>query len=774
MDLIPAHRPHELQVILRTRDHAALYDPSSNSLSMQSRLPLSSTYSQSSALARVRQGSAGQQAIPFYPPSTAHPALSDGAESDNDDGAAPIVPQSVLCPACLRPLPTSPPIEDAGHADRFDRDTPAYIAPNYFRLLAQASSVPGNGTDTRPPSPPLGHRRFVDSGDSSRCATPEIDAGYTSPRGSGASASGSQPLGPGTEADGYYARFFVEIKKLGRGARGTVFLCQHVLNGNKLGRYAIKKIPVGDHAESLLKSLNEVHLMESLHHPHLIHYQHAWIESCQVSAFAPRVPTLHVLMMAANGGSLADWVSARSGEAANASPRPSNANSPAASGRGATAGGESSNRSSAQPSRARLEKLKAAVRQRRAQREAAQVGGDQRSAAAIGANTVLPASFASGVDSGVGVHLLRDDEIYSLMHDMTSGLGFLHDRGILHLDIKPGNVLLHWDDDALIPRAMLSDFGSSMLLHDNWTRQRSGHTGTMEYMSPETLTTDPSTGKLSELSSKADIWSLGMILHLLLFFHLPYSQVDDVDRLRDEMLAYRGFNRASMSSQGTALRRQRPAKLIRLLERLLNLDPAKRPNCHEILQILASGPEPADEDAAAELLALYRRRSPFEEWSPSSPTESGGDRVGAPAAPVSRLPRRLSLGPGPEGVSSRSGSGLMLRRIRQRGAQSQLGDAIADAIWIATGIELDPIFVRILLAVVLCVGKCLSLDLVCFRHGERAAVATWYPVFTLALSDVAVSAISKPYSLDLAITSTLLSLHIALLLSARSVLCVTV
>ncbi|SPO37878.1 related to IKS1 - putative serine/threonine kinase [Pseudozyma flocculosa] len=702
MDLIPAHRPHELQVILRTRDHAALYDPSSNSL---------------------------------------------------------------------------PPIEDAGHADRFDRDTPAYIAPNYFRLLAQASSVPGNGTDTRPPSPPLGHRRFVDSGDSSRCATPEIDAGYTSPRGSGASASGSQPLGPGTEADGYYARFFVEIKKLGRGARGTVFLCQHVLNGNKLGRYAIKKIPVGDHAESLLKSLNEVHLMESLHHPHLIHYQHAWIESCQVSAFAPRVPTLHVLMMAANGGSLADWVSARSGEAANASPRPSNANSPAASGRGATAGGESSNRSSAQPSRARLEKLKAAVRQRRAQREAAQVGGDQRSAAAIGANTVLPASFASGVDSGVGVHLLRDDEIYSLMHDMTSGLGFLHDRGILHLDIKPGNVLLHWDDDALIPRAMLSDFGSSMLLHDNWTRQRSGHTGTMEYMSPETLTTDPSTGKLSELSSKADIWSLGMILHLLLFFHLPYSQVDDVDRLRDEMLAYRGFNRASMSSQGTALRRQRPAKLIRLLERLLNLDPAKRPNCHEILQILASGPEPADEnaqDAAAELLALYRRRSPFEEWSPSSPTESGGDRVGAPAAPVSRLPRRLSLGPGPEGVSSRSGSGLMLRRIRQRGAQSQLGDAIADAIWIATGIELDPIFVRILLAVVLCVGKCLSLDLVCFRHGERAAVATWYPVFTLALSDVAVSAISKPYSLDLAITSTLLSLHIALLLSARSVLCVTV
>ena len=34
-----------------------------------------------------------------------------------------------------------------------------------------------------------------------------------------------------------------------------------------------------------------------------------------------------------------------------------------------------------------------------------------------------------------------------------------------------------------------------------------------------------------------------MILHLLLFFSLPYSQVDDVDQLRTEMLAYRGFKR---------------------------------------------------------------------------------------------------------------------------------------------------------------------------------------------------------------------------------------
>ena len=45
--------------------------------------------------------------------------------------------------------------------------------------------------------------------------------------------------------DGYYSRFFKEMTSLGRGMSGSVFLCQHVLNGNHLGYFACKKIPVG-------------------------------------------------------------------------------------------------------------------------------------------------------------------------------------------------------------------------------------------------------------------------------------------------------------------------------------------------------------------------------------------------------------------------------------------------------------------------------------------------------------------------------------------------
>lgn len=45
--------------------------------------------------------------------------------------------------------------------------------------------------------------------------------------------------------EGYYEKFFVEQQKLGRGFRGSVFHCIHMLDGVQLGTFAVKKIPVG-------------------------------------------------------------------------------------------------------------------------------------------------------------------------------------------------------------------------------------------------------------------------------------------------------------------------------------------------------------------------------------------------------------------------------------------------------------------------------------------------------------------------------------------------
>lgn len=54
----------------------------------------------------------------------------------------------------------------------------------------------------------------------------------------------------------------------------------------------------------------------------------------------------------------------------------------------------------------------------------------------------------------------------------------------------------------------------------------------LEYTSPESLRS-PDTGILHQVDSKADLWSLGMILHKLLFFRLPYQWASTNDRPQD-------------------------------------------------------------------------------------------------------------------------------------------------------------------------------------------------------------------------------------------------
>jgi serine/threonine protein kinase len=48
---------------------------------------------------------------------------------------------------------------------------------------------------------------------------------------------------------------------------------QHVLDGNPLGHFAVKKIAVGESHSYLLKILREVRLLERLHHPNIVTYQ---------------------------------------------------------------------------------------------------------------------------------------------------------------------------------------------------------------------------------------------------------------------------------------------------------------------------------------------------------------------------------------------------------------------------------------------------------------------------------------------------------------------
>ncbi|KAH6901000.1 other/IKS protein kinase [Coprinopsis sp. MPI-PUGE-AT-0042] len=611
MALVPSSES-EWQPILHSSNQVVLYNPQSHALTIGQR---SSLPPESSVIATRRT----QPTCPYCKQHL--PTLTTGPESPLED------------------------VEDDIFEDfeDFHDDDPAYDsrAANYFQLLAIS-----NETNSRPSSPP----------------------GVLGGEGSG-SPSSSTFLAE-QMAEGYFQRFFQEEYKLGMGANGSVYLCQHMLDGNPLGHFAVKKIAVGESHSYLLKILREVRLLEQLHHPNIVIYHHAWLETSQFSSFGPRIPTLHVLMQWAEGGSLDDYIDIRQGKKPShphIHPLPHhNATSRFEPGESVTDLGME-NSPAVNPSisgepeathgrSARIKAFRAFQRANPEERERMLRDGYG------GPDRPPPGKRNTEWKS---IHLLSAEEIKSLFQDIVEGLGFLHSKSILHLDLKPGNVLLTWDDGRMIPRAMLSDFGTSRDMINSGRIPRSGNTGTLEYASPESLPS-PETGLLQQIDSKSDMWSLGMILHKMLFFRLPYRYASESDangeptslgqghesekmqRLEDEVLSYPGFKAAANVITSFEARRL-PRSYLVLLESLLSRSPLGRTPCDRVVQAVREG-------KLDPLREVPRRRSPSKTpdalipipRAPSRPTDVGIETDGQ-RTPTSNSERGrlLSLSPSP-------------------------------------------------------------------------------------------------------------------------------
>lgn len=70
-----------------------------------------------------------------------------------------------------------------------------------------------------------------------------------------------------------------------------------------------------------------------------------------------------------------------------------------------------------------------------------------------------------------------------------------------------------------------------------------GGSGTLAYTPPEALCPSPTTGHYPPPDRATDMWALGLVLHLLVFFALPFAEAGpdgDTKKLEEEIKLYRG------------------------------------------------------------------------------------------------------------------------------------------------------------------------------------------------------------------------------------------
>jgi Nif-specific regulatory protein len=145
------------------------------------------------------------------------------------------------------------------------------------------------------------------------------------------------------------------------------------------------------------------------------------------------------------------------------------------------------------------------------------------------------------------------DALYDVILQIAAGLHHIHHLGIIHLDLKPSNILV--DEHG---KAKIMDFGVAVESHQVLDRQIRG---TLHYMAPEVLRQD-------RVDSRADLYALGMTLYETVTGALPGYGKAPIDVIRmhldDEI------------RPPSAINPRVPAELERIIVKLLEKDPRHR------------------------------------------------------------------------------------------------------------------------------------------------------------------------------------------------------
>uniref|UniRef100_A0A8C5RGN1 Serine/threonine-protein kinase 17A n=2 Tax=Elapidae TaxID=8602 RepID=A0A8C5RGN1_LATLA len=105
----------------------------------------------------------------------------------------------------------------------------------------------------------------------------------------------------------------------------------------------------------------------------------------------------------------------------------------------------------------------------------------------------------------------KEKDVKHLMRQILQGVSFLHQNNIVHLDLKPQNILLTYESP--LGEIRIVDFGLSRIMKNN--EELREIMGTPEYVAPEILSYEP-------ISTATDMWSIGVLTYVMLTGVSPF------------------------------------------------------------------------------------------------------------------------------------------------------------------------------------------------------------------------------------------------------------
>jgi serine/threonine-protein kinase len=177
---------------------------------------------------------------------------------------------------------------------------------------------------------------------------------------------------------------------------------------------------------------------------------------------------------------------------------------------------------------------------------------------------------------------LRDDEALRIARDVAAGLAHAHKHGVVHRDLKPGNVLFDAEGHAKV-----GDFGIARIVGAETLTAAGTVVGTAAYISPEQVAG-------ATVTPASDVYSFGVLLYRMLTGRLPFES--------ERALELAEMHRTRRAPPLLSVRPDAPGPLAALAMRALAKQPEARPA-----------------DGAA-LLAMLEQRSPVAASANETPT----------------------------------------------------------------------------------------------------------------------------------------------------------